>query len=222
MTVSETPVPVTRPGASVRKPHRNARAWVANVAGTVLVGVGIGVMLLAGMGVSPLDAAFAGVARATGLTVGTVIIVASVVFVAVAWALRHPPGIGTVISFFGIGIAVDVTMMVLSPVGLADGALLVRVAGWAVGLAVFAVGVVLLIGSRLGASPYDQIVQAVAARLRISMGRSRLLFDVTALVVAFLLGGAWGVGTVVLLLTMPLVLNRALPVAHRVIHPGSR
>lgn len=199
---------------------RSPRAWVANVAATIVIGLGIGVMLLAGIGVSPLDAAFAGIANATGFTVGTVLIGFSIVFVAIGWALKHPPGPGTVISFLGIGVAVDVTMSALAGAAIPDMSLGLRIAIWVAGLAVFCVGVVFLFASRLGASPYDQIVLATASRTGLSLGKTRLLFDAVAVLAAFALGGGWGVGTVVILLVVPVVLSKALPPVQRWVHPA--
>lgn len=200
-------------------PYRLWRAWVAMVSGTILTGIGIGLMLVAGLGVSPLDAFFAGLAGRTGFTVGIVLMAISVVFVVVAWVLGARSGIGTIVSFIGIGIFVDLTMFAVSSIHVSDWTLVFRTAWWLGGFGIFTLGVLGLFTSGLGASPYDQVVKAISLRFNISLGRSRLFFDAAAVVFALLLGGALGVGTVIMLLLVPILLNKGVPIAHKFVHP---
>lgn len=204
---------------NARSPYLSWRAWTAMILGTILTGIGIGLMLIAGLGVSPLDAFFAGLAGKTGFTVGVVLMAISVVFVVIAWVLGAKSGIGTIVSFLGIGIFVDITMALFSGLHVSDWGLLFRSLWWLGGFGIFAVGVLGLFSSGLGASPYDQIVKAISVKFHISLGRSRLFFDAAAVIVALFLGGALGVGTVIMLLFIPLVLNKGVPIVHKVIHP---
>jgi Predicted membrane protein len=89
---------------------------------------------------------------------------------------------------------------------------------WILGFVLFAGGVVATLASDLGANPYDQIVRAVHERFGISLWLSRLLFDAVILVIAFLLGGAWGAGTVALLVLMPIAMGWLTPHFRRLVH----
>jgi uncharacterized membrane protein YczE len=197
-----------------RAPHRIRRSWLALLLGAFSLGTGLAWMLAAAWGVAPLDAFIAGASELTGLTIGTVIIVISLFFVAAAWLLGSRPGIGTPIAFVGVGVVVDVWNIVIFDALSwmpADWAVAARVVTWIVGFALFAGGVIATLASDLGANPYDQIVRVVHEKFGISLALSRLAFDGVILLGAFLIGGAWGVGTVAILVLMPIAMGSLTP-----------
>ncbi len=175
-------------------------------------------MLDAGLGMSPGDALFAGIAWKTGLTVGTVILLSSLVFIIVSWLLGLRPGIGTAVCFLAIGAVVDLTRLASNVVEPELWGLFPRILWWTLGLLIFSSGVIGLFAANLGASPYDQIVRSLSHRLHFSLGLARLLVDGIAITAAFILGGAWGVGTIVLLVTVPFILSFGVPPVSRYIH----
>lgn len=204
-----------------RAPHRNKRSWWALLLGAFALGTGLAWMLSVEWGVAPLDAFIAGTSDLTGLTVGTVIILISLFFVAAAWLLGSRPGIGTPIAFVGVGVVVDVwNLFIFDVLAWEPGswAISSRIVIWIVGFALFAVGVVATLASDLGANPYDQIVRVVHEKFGISLALSRLVFDAVILAGAFLIGGAWGVGTVAILILMPFAMGWLTPRFRRWVH----
>lgn len=207
-----------------RKPHRNGRSWLALILGALSLGTGLAWMLAARWGVAPLDAFIAGTSELTGLTIGTVIILISLFFVAASWLLGSRPGVGTPIAFVGVGVVVDLwNIGIFDVLGWVpeDWAITARVALWIIGFALFAGGVVATLASDLGANPYDQIVRVVHEKFGISLALSRLAFDAVILLGAFLIGGAWGAGTVAILILMPIALGALTPVFRRWVHVRS-
>lgn len=201
-------------GSSLRSP----RAWAALLIGVVLVGIGLGMMIDADFGVAPADALFTALSRASGLTVGTILVLASILMVLLSWALGLKPAIGTLITFFGIAIVVDLTRVLLGAVDAPDWAIGPRIALWIAGVLLFCAGVMGIFSSDLGASPYDQVVRAIAFRTGRSLGFARLVVDAIVLLSAIVLGGSWGIGTVIILVVIPLALNRVLPHVKRHVH----
>jgi uncharacterized membrane protein YczE len=209
---------VTTTDPLARSPLRTPRAWVALLIGVVLVGIGLGMMIDADFGVAPADALFTALSRTSGLTVGTILVLASILMVLMSWALGLKPAIGTLISFVGIAVVVDLTRLLLAEIGAPDWALGARIALWIVGLLLFCAGVMGIFASDLGASPYDQVVRSIAYRTGRSLGFARLAVDAIALLGAIVLGGSWGVGTVIILIAVPIALNRVLPHVKRHVH----
>lgn len=64
------------------------------------------------------------------------------------------------------------------------------------GLALFALGIVMLLQSRLGLSPWDVLNQGVSKHSPLSFGLANTAVAVIVLVVAWALGAAIGIGTV--------------------------
>ena len=201
-----------------RSPLRTPRAWAALLIGVVLVGIGLGMMIDADFGVAPADALFTALSRTSGLTVGTILVLASILMVLMSWALGLKPAIGTLISFVGIAVVVDLTRLLLAAVDAPDWVLGARIVLWVVGLLFFCAGVMGIFSSDLGASPYDQVVRSIAFRTGRSLGFARLAVDAIALLGAIVLGGSWGIGTVIILVVVPLALNRVLPHVKRHVH----
>ena len=201
-----------------RSPLRTPRAWAALLIGVVLVGIGLGMMIDADFGVAPADALFTALSRTSGLTVGTILLLASILMVLMSWALGLKPAIGTLISFVGIAVVVDLTRLLLAAVDAPDWALAARIVLWVVGLLFFCAGVMGIFSSDLGASPYDQVVRSIAFRTGRSLGFARLAVDAIALLGAIVLGGSWGIGTVIILVVVPVALNRVLPHVKRHVH----
>lgn len=201
-----------------RSPLRTPRAWAALLIGVVLVGIGLGMMIDADFGVAPADALFTALSRTSGLSVGTILVLASILMVLMSWALGLRPAIGTLISFVGIAVVVDLTRLLLAAVDAPDWVLGARIVLWIIGLVLFCAGVMGIFSSDLGASPYDQVVRSIAFRTGRSLGLARLAVDAIALLGAIVLGGSWGIGTVIILIVVPLALNRVLPHVKRHVH----
>ena len=201
-----------------RSPLRTPRAWAALLIGVVLVGVGLGMMIDGGFGVAPPDALFTALSRVSGLTVGTTLLLASILMVLMSWALGLKPAIGTLISFVGIAIVVDLTRMLLAAIDAPDWVVGWRIVLWIGGLILFCSGILGIFSSDLGASPYDQVVRSISFRTGRSLGFARLSVDAIALLSAIILGGSWGIGTVIILIAVPVALNRVLPHIKRHVH----
>jgi uncharacterized membrane protein YczE len=209
---------VTTADPLARSPLRTPRAWAAQIIGVVLVGVGLGMMIDGGFGVAPPDALFTALSRVSGLTVGTILLLVSILMVLMSWALGLKPAIGTLISFVGIAVVVDLTRMLLAVIDAPEWVVGWRIVLWIVGLLLFCSGILGIFSSDLGASPYDQVVRSISFRTGRSLGFARLAVDAIALLTAIILGGSWGIGTVIILIAIPIALNRVLPHIKRHVH----
>jgi len=204
-------VPVTDAPVSAPVGLPGRVAWPTLIVGIILVGIGLGMMVDANFGVAPADALFTGLSRRSGLSVGTILALLSILMVAIAWGLGVRPALGTLISFVGIAVTVDITRAFGAVIGSPEWSTAVRAIWWVAGLLIFCAGVTGIFSAERGVSPYDLLTQAVAKRTGVSLGVARLMIDAVVLIGAITLGGSWGLGTVVILIAVPLTLNVALP-----------
>ncbi len=195
---------------------RSPRSWAILILGTICAGIAVALLLDTAFGVAPVDAVFSGISRKTGISVGTALIAACMVLVLFAWALGVKPGLGTVVSFFGIGLSVDATTWVLETTGwsVTDNSWQLRLLVWLIAAPLLGFAAACMYSSGLGASPYDLFVQSMG-RFHLSIPVARIIIDGAMLLVAFLIGGAWGLGTVGLMLAIPLFLKLFLPLVGR-------
>jgi uncharacterized membrane protein YczE len=178
-----------------------ARA-VRLVAGCVLLGSGVALMIRARLGLDPWTVFHQGVARHIGLPIGTVSILVGVVVLAAWVPLRQRPGVGTVVNVVLVGLTIDVALARTSdPTNLA-----IRAACLIAGIVVFAAGTGLYVGAGLGPGPRDGLMTGLSARHNRKVGGVRSAIEVAVLAAGWLLGGQPGVGTVVFALAIgPLV-----------------
>ena len=159
--------------------------------GIVVLGVGIALTLEARLGVSPYDVLHQGIARRTGLSVGTVVIVVGLVILVFWVPLRQRPGIGTVLNTLTVGLVIDLVLRVVPEPELLGA----RIPLLVVGILVTGFGMGLYIGAGLGPGPRDGLMTGIAAR-GFPLWAVRTLLELTALAAGWVLGGNVGIGTV--------------------------
>lgn len=172
------------------------------LAGLVLFGVSIAVMLAAGLGVNAWDVLHQGLATATGISFGWVVNGVSLLALAAWIPLRRLVGVGTVANVVVVGIVADMTLRILAT----PEALPLRVTLFVVGLVANAAATGLYIGAGLGPGPRDGLMTGLAGRTGASIRTVRTFLEVSVLGIGWSLGGPVGVGTVAYAVTIgPLV-----------------
>jgi uncharacterized membrane protein YczE len=183
-----------------------ARRLPMLLVGLVLFGVGIALMADAGLGLGPWEAFHQGIARHTGLELGTVSIVLGVPILLMWLPLRERPGIGTLLNIAVIGVATNLALPVL-PQPVETAAQLLEMA---LGVLVIGIASGMYLATDLGAGPRDGLMTGLHHRFGLSIRRARTAVELTVLVAGFLLGGTVGLGTVVFALGIGPIVQWAL------------
>jgi uncharacterized membrane protein YczE len=179
-------------------PDRRLPRLVQLYAGLALYGVSSSLLVLGRLGLVPWDVLHQGLARHTGLGIGTWTIIVSVVVLVFWIPLRERPGIGTISNAVVIGGTVDLVLWLTPDVHGSS-------ARWACCLGgVFLNGVAtgLYIGAGLGPGPRDGLMTGLARRTGRSLRVVRTALEATVLLVGWLIGGTVGAGTVVYLVAI--------------------
>lgn len=185
----------------------------ALMVGLVVFGLGIALMVEAGLGLGPWEALNQGIARQTGQEIGTISILLGIPILALWWPLGERPGVGTLLNVLTIGTATNVGIALL-PTPPED-ATLVRLAMMVAGVLVIAVGSAIYLSTDLGPGPRDGLMTGAAHRFGWSIRRTRTAIELTVLVIGWALGGNVGLGTVVFALGIGTLLQLALRVFDR-------
>ena len=177
------------------------------LAGLVLFGVTMALILRAGLGLEPWGVLTYGLIQHVPMSYGAMVVASSFVVLLLWIPLRQWPGLGTVLNALVVGVATDATLAVVPDVeGLPQ-----RAAVLLLGVVGNGVAGALYIGSQLGPGPRDGLMTGLARRTGRSIRLVRTSLEVTVVVLGFLLGGVVGVGTLVYALLIGPVVQLFLP-----------
>lgn len=172
------------------------------VLGLIAFGLGIALMVRSDLGLGPWDVLHQGITNRTGIPIGTVGILVGVALLATWLPLRERAGIGTLGNTVLIGVVIDLTLLVLPEPESAWA----RVAFMLAGILGIAVGSGAYIGAGLGPGPRDGLMTGLARLTGASLRLVRTGIELTVLAAGILLGGTFGIGTILLALSIgPLV-----------------
>jgi uncharacterized membrane protein YczE len=175
------------------------------ILGLVVLGLAISVSVRAELGVAPWDVFHQGLAEATGLSFGIVVVLVGLVVLLTWIPLRQRPGVGTLLNTLSVGFIADLGLYLIPEQHL----LAVRIPMLLASIAMFGVGGGLYIGAGLGPGPRDGLMTAIARRgHRIWVVRTVL--ECSVLVAGYALGGDVGVGTLLLAFTIGPVTHAGL------------
>jgi uncharacterized membrane protein YczE len=168
---------------------------VSLLVGLFLFAAGIVLIYESKLGLSPWDVLNQGLAKHTFLTFGTANIVVAVVVLCIAWSLGGVPGIGTVANAVLVGSFIQVLTSIDAVADLSHHVLGLRLPLLIAGIVLIGPATAFYIGADLGAGPRDTLMLVGAGRTRFRVGLVRGALELTVLVIGIVLGGTFGVGT---------------------------
>ena len=187
-----------------------ARRLLQLYIGLILYGVSAAMYVRADLGADPWNVFHLGIARIFSLNLGIVMIGVGALVLLLWIPLRTRPGIGTISNVIVLGLAADAALAVIPPVE----SMVFRV-----GLLIFALvanglATGMYIGAGLGAGPRDGLMTGIHARTGWSIRNIRTAIEVTVLSAGWLMGGAFGAGTVLYALAIGPLIQLFLPWFH--------
>lgn len=174
------------------------------------VGFGIALMVSAHLGVAPGDVLNTGGSKKFDIGVGTMGWVTGGVFTVIAVLVKRYPRIGTVLGMVSVGQMVNWCLQFLPEPERMIG----RLPLYAAGLFCIYVGIVIGVSSNLGSGPIELVMLGINDR-GMSIRLARIILEALILLIGVLLGGQFGVGTIVFVLVTGPILERLLPIGAR-------
>ena len=184
----------------------NLKKIVLSLSGGALIGIGAGTILYAGVGGDTVTVFQDGLHALFNISYGQASRIYNVVFVVLALIFaRKYSGIGTVLSALMIGYAIDISnslwLLTMLKTGLLSGLII-----FMTGLVIYALGIALLIRCDAGMNCLDALLYRLMDVTGLKYKYLRIAADVILTVTGCLMGGLFGIGTVIaVFLTGPLV-----------------
>ena len=206
-TVTPTVRPLWRRWLLPIPADRRPRRFLQLFAGLSLYGIGMAMQVRGALGLDPWNVLHEGLAKHTGLSFGTILVLVGVLVIALWIPLRQRPGLGTLANALWIGVMADLTLAVLPE----SQSLAVRIPELIAGIVGVGFAGALYIGAGLGPGPRDGLMTGLHARGFGSLRLMRTGVELTVLAIGWLLGGGVGIGTVLFALSIGPLIQWFLP-----------
>ncbi len=181
---------------------------LALVLGLWIFGTGEAVLIDAGIGVSPWTVLAQGISKQADLTVGMATFVVSVLVLFLWIPLRETPGIGTVLNAILIAMSIDV----MAPFIPEQTKFFPQVIQALIGVILVGIGSALYLTANLGPGPRDGWMTGVQKKTNWPIGRVRVGIEIIVLSIGILLGGTFGLGTIMFAIGIGPVISISLGV----------
>lgn|SRR5699024_1968328 len=180
-------------------------------AGIIFLSLGIALCIQSLLGTSPFDALLVGLFRTFGLTIGTweVVVGTSMIIGNAIAEKKLPEWMGFVTSIF-TGVGIDSWLFLIRPI-ISPTTWPSQTVCLIAGIVFTAVGTSLYLQSRIAPNPMDRSMMILVERLHWSISKARIVINILLVVVAFLFGGAIGIGTLVNALCTGAIIGVLLP-----------
>jgi uncharacterized membrane protein YczE len=162
------------------------------LAGLVLFGLALAVLVQADLGLDPWTVFHQGISDQIGLSLGTVSVISSLLVLLLWFPLGVRPGVGTIANALVVGPVLDLGVAVIP----APDELAVQLLYMVCAIVATAIATGLYVGAGWGPGPRDGLMTGLAAR-GIPVTAARAGIELTVLIVGWLLGGTVGVATVI-------------------------
>lgn len=163
--------------------------------GIIILSLGIVLTIYANVGFAPWEVFHWGIAQTTGISLGKVSIIVSLVIITLAILLGEKAGIGTFINLVLIGIYIDLFFylgFIPQMNSLLPGILMLIS-----GLFLIALGTALYMAAGYGSGPRDSLMVALERKTGLAVGICRSIIELTVCFIGWLLGGLVGLGTII-------------------------
>lgn len=157
--------------------------------------LGTAFFIKSGSGMAPWEVLHSGLAKTLGIRIGRSGIIVSGIIVALDYVLGAKIGFGTIFNMINIGLFTDIILS-FNIIQTSD-IFAIQIIFLFVGMFFMNIGIWIYISQGMGAGPRDGLMVAIAQKTNISIQLLRSLIESSAVVVGIMLGGSFGIGTVI-------------------------
>jgi uncharacterized membrane protein YczE len=180
--------------------------------GLTIFGIGDAFLIITNLGNSPWTVLAEGISLNTPLNIGSSTFLISTIVLLLWIPLKQKPGLGTIANIIIIAIAIEIGLFIIPEVSN----YFAKIIYILFGITLVGIGSALYITCGLGTGPRDGLMTGLHYRTGVRVGRVRLVLEVFALTVGFLLGGTLGVGTALFALLIGQLVAISLGVVSRI------
>ncbi|PSA89465.1 hypothetical protein C6371_16420 [Bacillus atrophaeus] len=187
------------------------------VLGILILTLGISFTIQSDLGTSPFDAVVVGLSKNVGLTVGSwEIIIAFILICCNSFLNRQRPEVLGLLTAFITGIGIDMWLFLLHNL-LTPDLWYSKVICFGIGLVVIGLGTAIYLHTNFAPIPVDRLTLIIKELTRTNIFFSRTFIYLVFLIVAIILNGPIGVGTLLTVCLGGLILNSFMPFTEKIL-----
>lgn len=194
--------------------------------GLCIAHLGVTLFLLADLGSDPFNVLVQGVFRSVKsvtnlslLTHGhTHIAINLLIIIVLLFVDRTYIKIGTVFCMAFGGPIIDFFTWLLGGLLNSGNPFIIRLISLALGCVILAYGMTVVIKSDAGTGPNDLVAISISDKGHFPFGITRTITDISFVLIGFVLGGKFGIGTIVCACLVGLVAERFLPINEKIVN----
>lgn len=191
--------------------------YVFYVLGILILTLGISFTIQSDLGTSPFDALLVGLSRNVGLTVGSwEIIIALLLICCNSFLKRQRPEVLGLLTAFITGIGIDMWLFLLHNL-ITPEQWYSKAVCFGIGLVVIGLGTATYLHTNFAPIPVDRLTLILQELTRTNLFVSRTFIYLVFLIMAMILNGPIGIGTLLTVCLGGLLLNYFMPLTEKVL-----
>ena len=178
--------------------------------GLFIIAIGAAMMLKAGMGSTPQATIIEGTTRFFNLDYTMGGLIANIIFFVILFFLdRDLISVGTVLPLF-MGFLIEVGTYIIEPLQIDSMTLVYKFIFLVLGSIIAGIGTGYYVGLDDGVGAIDAIGIVLYRKSKLSLQMSRWITDIVIFIIGVLLGGTWGVGTIISIIIVAPIMQRTI------------
>ena len=159
--------------------------------GLILFGFGEALVVISFLGNSPWTVMAQGISIKSGLSIGVVTFIVSVVVLSLWYFLKQKPGLGTIFNIVIIAAMLDITIALIQT----PETYIMKLLMAALGVMMVGVGSGVYLIANLGPGPRDGLMTGLQKKTNLPIAAVRAFIEISVALVGWYLGGTLGIGT---------------------------
>lgn len=186
--------------------------------GLTIAHLGVTFFLLSNLGSDPFNVLIQGIANLLPLTHGTCHQIVCFLIVGILLVIaRSYIKTGTFICMFFGGPIIDFFTYLLGGIINDSSSMIIRYVSLVLGCFILAFGMTIVIKSEAGTGPNDLVGVVLSDKTKKPFGICRVIVDFSFVIIGVILGGVFGIGTIVCAFLIGPIADRFLPISEKLV-----
>lgn len=186
--------------------------------GLTIAHLGVTFFLLSNLGSDPFNVLIQGIANLLPLTHGTCHQIICFLIVGVLLVIaRSYIKTGTFICMFFGGPIIDFFTYLMGGIINDSSSMIIRYISLVLGCFILAFGMTIVIKSEAGTGPNDLVGVVLSDKTKKPFGICRVIVDFSFVIIGVILGGVFGIGTIVCAFLIGPIADRFLPISEKIV-----